>query len=70
MSPKKRRDVCLLCASRRCRSRIVCEVPGYAYDEIACADHGRDLELHADKTIPRGMLRTHTASSSPLSRGK
>lgn len=61
----RRADECLFCSSRRCYTRI--RADNGMYDEVACRDHGRDLEQHADRHLGR-MLRTSTSSSSPLRR--
>lgn len=68
---KNRKDECLCCNSRSCRTRIVrLEAP--AYDEIACKIHIDALEEHADEVLGRGngIYRHHISSTGNLKRGE
>ena len=66
MSKGKRTDECLFCASRSCYFRVW--TPYTTYDEVACRDHQRDLEVHADVTL-KGKSRTHRISTEKQRRG-
>lgn len=59
-------DRCRFCNSRHCLYRIYRdEVP--LFDEIACRQHGKELEKLADATLD-GKMRTHVLSSLPQRR--
>ncbi len=60
---------CLFCRARKCYVRIHRD-ESPQYDHVACRDHSRDLETHADKTLGKnnGVMRSHVSSSSPLKR--
>jgi hypothetical protein len=60
-----RKDECAFCRSRTCYARIVAA----DFDEVACLDHMRDLERHADRVLA-GQKRRHIVSSAPLRRGE
>jgi len=61
----RRTDECLFCRSRRCHVRI--HVENGMFDEVACSEHVRDLERHADRHLGR-IEKVHVSSSSPLRR--
>lgn len=61
---KKRIDECYKCSSRSCFYRIY-RLP--EFDEIACRDHGLDLERYADSVLD-GKIRHHLSSSARVSR--
>jgi len=67
---KKRIDECFKCSKRKCRTRIV--TPDMKYDELACNDHIRDLELHTDNVLgkDRGVMRHHISSTAQQHRGQ
>ena len=67
--PKPRSDACFQCGSRKCYTRIWTE-SSPLFDEVACPDHGRDLERHADAALPIGHLRTHRASTERQRRSR
>lgn len=60
----KRPDECLFCTSRKCFTQITAP----EFDEIACTDHVKDLERHADRVLPRSE-KCHRSSSGTLRRG-
>ena len=62
----KRVDQCKFCASTLCHTRIITAF--FGFDEIACCDHIRDLELHADQVLA-GAVRHCISSSGKLKRG-
>lgn len=67
---KKRPGECLFCGSRKCYFRIYTRLSrrgGPLYDEVACPQHTRDLELDADKRCA-GVIRNHLSSSAVLRR--
>ncbi len=61
----KRSDECLFCTRRKCYTRIATNRGGY--DEIACREHVRLLEQHADAHRPH-VNRAHISSTAPLKR--
>lgn len=61
---KKRRDECFACTKRICHVRIYREG---VIDEIACRDHVRQLERHADKVTLD--WKQHITSTMKVSRG-
>ena len=67
---KKRNDECFKCSRRKCRTRIV--TPDMKYDELACDEHIRDLELNTDKILgcKNGVMRHHISSSAQVHRGQ
>lgn len=58
------RDQCFMCSERNCFIRIY--RPG-VMDEVACHDHIKDLEHHADLTTKE--IKSHLSSTSKLRRG-
>jgi len=48
-----RKDQCKFCSKRKCYTRIV--TPNLGYDELACLDHIKQLEKHADETLNGGL---------------
>lgn len=63
----KRKETCLFCKSRKCNHRIV--TPDLRYDEIACIDHVRKLEKHADAML-NGAIRMNLDSTWRVGRGE
>ena len=63
-----RADQCRFCSSRRCYNRLVSIDRRHPWDELACRNHVRDLELLADKENPKAV-RIATQSTGRLSRG-
>lgn len=57
---------CLFCKRHKCVDRIC--TPNLGYDELACAEHVRDLERHADATLG-GVRRRHVSGTGKLRRG-
>jgi hypothetical protein len=66
----RRRDQCLFCTSRRCHTRIVADSRTLGFDEVACNRHVRELEQHADATLPKGAIRWHLTGNRPYWRGQ
>ena len=64
---QNRVDQCRFCASTSCYTRIVTAF--FEFDEVACHDHIRDLELYADRVLEGGVRHCIT-SSDTLKRGK
>jgi hypothetical protein len=66
----KRKDECLFCKSRKCYIRIVRQEAEPFYDEIACDEHGSDLENHSDEVLGsyNGIMRYHITGSSRMKR--
>lgn len=69
MKKQKRIDECFKCSKRKCRTRIVTN--DLKYDELACDEHIRDLELHTDNVLGKnnGIMRNHISSTAQLHRG-
>lgn len=68
----KRKDECLFCSRRSCRTRIVrFEEP--RYDELACTEHVSALEKHADAALGgrgRNVDRWHCSTTGRYVRGE
>jgi len=64
--PNIAKNQCRFCGSRSCYIRIYTK--DYTFDELACRDHTRDLEIFSDAKLGK-TLRMHTSSSGKLSRG-
>lgn len=65
----KRKDECKFCERRKCYTRIV--TPDLRFDEVACYDHIRDLEVFADNADNElnGAIRMNLSSTGRLRRG-
>lgn len=63
---KVRKDQCRFCGSRSCYMRVY--TADYQFDELACRDHQRDLEVYSDGMLGKAP-RMHQSSSGKLVRG-
>lgn len=57
---------CRFCRRNKCFYRIV----AIGFDEVACPDHVRELELFADAALPLAWPRVHKTTCDPTRRGR
>lgn len=67
-APAPSRSRCLFCRSTRCDFRI--RTDDGEFDEVACRDHHKELEAHADATLGHARQRWHQSSSGRVRRAK
>lgn len=70
--PKKRKNECQFCTSRRCYNQIFRDEEP-KYDEIYCMKHGDEAAKEADRVLGgrgSGVMRTHRSNSGRVARGE